>query len=86
MFWYITQTICVKWGKLCSSYFGVSNGVRQGGILSLKLFPVYDDDLPLALSGANTRCIINGISVKHVFYADDLCNVLCLRALLFYKA
>ena len=38
MFWYKTQTICVKWGKLCSSYFSVSNGVRQGGILFPKLF------------------------------------------------
>ena len=38
MFRYRTQTISVKWGKLCSFYFSVSNGVRQGGILSPKLF------------------------------------------------
>ena len=73
MFWYRTQTICVKWGKLCSSYFSVSNGVRQGGILSPKLFSVYVDDLSVALSATKTGCVINDKSVKHVFYADDLC-------------
>ena len=73
MFWYRTQTICVKWGKLCSSYFSVSNGVRQGGILSPKLFSVYVDDLSVALSAPKTGCVINDTSVNHVFYADDLC-------------
>ena len=73
MFWYRTQTICVKWGKLCSSYFSVSNGVRQGGILSPKLFSVYVDDLSVALSATKTGCVINNKSVNHVFYADDLC-------------
>ena len=73
MFWYRTQTICVKWGKLCSSYFSVSNGVRQGGILSPKLFSVYVDDLSVALSATKTGCVINEKPVNHVFYADDLC-------------
>ena len=73
MFWYRTQTICVKWGKLCSSYFSVSNGVRQGGILSPKLFSVNVDDLSVALSATKTGCVINDKSVNHVFYAADLC-------------
>ena len=73
MFWYRTQTICVKWGKLCSSYFSVNNGVRQGGILSPKLFSVYADDLSVALSATKTGCVINDKSVNLVFYADDLC-------------
>ena len=73
MFWYRTQTICVKWGNLCSSYFSVSNGVRQGGILSPKLFSVYVDILSVALSATKTGCVINDKSVNDVFYADDLC-------------
>ena len=44
-FWYQTQTMCVKWGKVISTYFKVSNGVRQGEILSPKLFAVYVDDV-----------------------------------------
>ena len=39
-YWYQTQTMCVKWGKVNSAYFNVSNGVRQGGILSPKLFAI----------------------------------------------
>ena len=67
MFWYRTQTIWVKWGKLC-------NGVRQGGILSPKLFSVYVDDLSVAsVSVTKTGYVINDKSVNHVFYADDQC-------------
>ena len=44
-FWYQTQTMCVKWGKVDSEYFNVSNGARQGGILSPKLFAMYVDNL-----------------------------------------
>ena len=73
MLWYRTQTICVKWGKWCFSYFSVSNGVRQGGILFPKLFSVYVDDLSVALSSIKMGCVINDTTVHHVFYAADLC-------------
>ena len=41
MFWYAHQTMCVRWGSSVSSKFTVSNGVRQGGILSPFLFNIY---------------------------------------------
>ena len=41
MFWYAHQTMCVRWAGSVSSKFTVSNGVRQGGILSPFLFNVY---------------------------------------------
>ena len=34
VYWYGHQTMQVKWGNMVSAPFGVSNGVRQGGILS----------------------------------------------------
>ena len=29
LYWYRTQTFCVKWGSTTSEFFNVSNGVRQ---------------------------------------------------------
>ena len=45
IFWYSNQEMCIKWGQSTSCFFTVSNGVRQGGILSPRLFAVYVDDL-----------------------------------------
>ena len=49
MFWYAHQTMCVRRGGSVSFKFTVSNGVRQGGILSPFLFNVYMDDLSVNL-------------------------------------
>ena len=45
VFWYAHQTFQVKWDYVVSAPFCVSNGVRQGGILSPILFNVYMDEL-----------------------------------------
>ena len=44
-FWYQKAAICVKWGKLNSTYFNVSNGVQQGGELSSTFIIKNVDDL-----------------------------------------
>ena len=44
VYWYEHQRMCVRWGGVNSSSFSVTNGVRQGGILSPYLFNVYVDD------------------------------------------
>ena len=72
MFWYTNQKVCVRWGNVYSDYFGVSNGVRQGGILSPFLFNLYMNDLSDRLNKLKIRCCINGIVVNHIMYADDL--------------
>ena len=41
--------MCVRCGSSVSSKFTVSNGVRQGGILSPFLFNVYMDDMSVNL-------------------------------------
>ena len=40
MCWYTKQTVFVCWSRILSEGFHVSNGVRQGGILSLYLINV----------------------------------------------
>ena len=46
-FWYYEQTLVVKWGRDLSKSMNVSNGVRQGGILSPILFNVYMNECAL---------------------------------------
>ena len=54
-------------------FFTVSNGVRQGGILSPWLFAVYVDDISKQLSDARSGCFIVHWCINHVMYADDIC-------------
>ena len=77
-YWYRTQTFCIKWGSTTSEFFNVSNGVRQGGILSPYLFIVYIDDLSNMLNSAGIGCHIHNCCINHVFYADDICVILLL--------
>ena len=49
-YWYMNQTLCIRWNSKYSNSFKVTNGVRQGGILSSYLFNVYMDDLSCTLN------------------------------------
>jgi len=70
--WYCTQQLVVRWGSMISAPFNVSNGVRQGGILSPLLFNVYVDDLSNVLNQSGVGCKLNGIIINHLVYADDM--------------
>ena len=71
IFWYSNQKCFVRWGNTISSSFLVSNGVRQGSILSPMLFNVFTDELSNILNASSVGCKINTHSVNHLLYADD---------------
>ena len=72
IYWYASQTMYVRWSGILSHGFHVTNGVRQGGILSPYLFNVYMDDLSIALSACCTGCCVSNTIINHFMYADDL--------------
>ena len=72
VFWYANQTMKVRWGSAVSNPFNVSNGVRQGGILSPFLFNLYMDDLSNQLNECQTGCMMGTSLLNHLMYADDL--------------
>ena len=69
--WYTSQDFIIRWSNVLSSSFNVTNGVRQGGILSPILFNIFMDDLSILLTRSNIGCHINSKAVNHLFYADD---------------
>ena len=72
IFVYEEQTCWVKLGGRKSTGFGVTNGTRQGSVLSPLLFSIYLDDLLLKLRGLQLGCYIAGCWYGACAYADDL--------------
>ena len=64
--------MCIRRGGTCSTFSNVSNGVRQGGILSPYLFNIYIDDLSMNLNACRVGCCVSNEIINHLMYADDL--------------
>lgn len=71
-FTYTKQMLRVRWGKYVSTNFDVSNGVKQGGVLSPVLFTVYIDELLTRLKVSGVGCHIGNCFMGALGYADDI--------------
>ena len=71
LYWFQTQLFAVRWNNVLSLPFNVSNGVRQGGILSPHLFNAYIDELSENLNMSRIGCHLQGVCYNHLMYADD---------------
>ena len=65
----------IRWGSTLSTAFQVTNGVRQGGIISPMLFNLYINDFSIRLTNSGIGGTLCGKFVNHMIYADDLCIV-----------
>ena len=69
---YTRQRMRSSWNGTTSDHFRLSNGVKQGGILSPILFCVYVDELLNRINSSGLGCHIGHISYAGLGYADDV--------------
>ena len=63
-YWYQHQLMSERWGYSISNVFNVTNGVREGGILSPKLFNIYIDGLSNILNNSLIGGSLGGKRIK----------------------
>ena len=66
IFWYANQTMCIRWGSKTSEKFNVTNGVRQGSILSPHRFKIYVDCLSVSLNTLKIGCLVTNMIINHL--------------------
>jgi hypothetical protein len=69
---YTGQSARVQWNDGLSHSFSISNGVKQGGILSPVLFCVYYDELLCKLKQTRMGCFVGQWFIGALAYADDV--------------
>ena len=62
----------VKWNNSCSESFSMTNGVKQGGVLSPYLFSLYLDPLLYSISNCGYGCHIGDQPSNIYAYANDV--------------
>ena len=65
----------MRYGNYCSTKFCVTNGVKQGGILSPALFNVYINNLSVSLNHSGIGGYLGGNLINHLCYGDELCII-----------
>ena len=72
LFSYTHSHVRIKWNGTLSDEFGVSNGVRQGAVLSPFLFNIYMEELISDLSNEGKGCYVGSQFYGIMVYADDI--------------
>jgi hypothetical protein len=71
-YWFQNLYCVVEWEHVRSKQFKMLSGVRQGGICSCWLFNLYINGLVSRLEKAGLGCMVNGVFMGCILYADDI--------------
>ena len=69
---YLSSLAMVKWNGTKSQPFTISNGVKQGAVISAPLFAIYINPLIKDLQNSKHGCYIGNICANAFEYADDI--------------
>ena len=69
---YLASSAIVKWNGTQSEPFKISNGVKQGGVISAPLFSIYINPLLDKLQQAKQGCFMGTLCANAFAYADDI--------------
>ena len=69
---YRNQVIHINFNNFLSTSWTISNGLRQGGILSPALFSLYIDDILKEISDLRMGCKIYNYNLNILAFADDI--------------
>ena len=69
---YMKQKCNVVWNGSPSAKFSVTNGVRQGAVISAILFAIYIDELLRILRDSRLGLHIDGVFFGTFVFADDI--------------
>ena len=69
---YEVHKMRIRWNNAVTDYVTISNGVKQGGVLSPILFTLYLDQLISRLNHIGMDCHMNGLFTGVFIYADDI--------------
>ena len=67
---YVRQSTRISWDNVYTNYFQLLNGVKQGSVLSAKLFTLYIDGLFTELKQSGYGC--HNTYMGALSYADDI--------------
>jgi len=70
--WFNIRVTCVKWGSVCSAFFELSCGIRQGCVLSPYLFAVFIDSVVERVRASGIGCYVKFVCVSVILHADDI--------------
>ena len=69
---YLNYKAKVKWNGSYSDMFNMYNGVKQGGVMSPKLFTLYTDILINNIVNCGLGCYMGDLCCSIIMYADDI--------------